>query len=57
MYGIAIEIHLNHKNNRGLGKTLIDKLERQLPNILHKPSITEKNWAMLFIGTREEYNE
>lgn len=57
VYGIVIEIHLNHKNNRELGRILIDKLERQFPNVLHKPSITEKNWATLFIGTREEYNE
>lgn len=52
--GIAIEIHLNHGNNRNLGKNLVKQLEQQFPNILHKPNITAKNWTTLFIGTREE---
>ena len=50
--GIAIEIHLNHKGNRELAVDLIKQLKKQFPNVLKDPSITEKNWTTLFIGTR-----
>lgn len=50
--GIAIEIHLNHKGNREMAPDLIKILKKQFPNVLKNPSITEKNWTTLFIGTR-----
>lgn len=52
--GIAIEIHLNHSDNRQKAPALLRILEKQFPNILKSPSITEKNWTTYFIGTRRD---
>lgn len=50
---IAIEIHLNHADNRERGKALIQSLRRQFPKVLKEPNITDKNWTTLFIGVRK----
>lgn len=49
---IAIELHLNHGNNREQAIQLIKQLKKQFPVVLKKPSVTEKNWTTLFIGRR-----
>lgn len=49
---IAIELHLTHGNNREQAVSLIKSLKSQFPNILKAPSVTDKNWTTLFIGTR-----
>lgn len=51
---VAIEVHLNHKDNRKLGQALIKSLKSQFPHVLSNTKVTEKNWTTLFIGTREE---
>ena len=50
--GIAIEIHLNHGNNREMAPALIKTLRQQFPSVLKTPRITEKNWTTYFIGMR-----